>query len=113
MKIGESDLPNALPWDEIGPSRYSASRLDPSLKEVLEEKSKERIAADRDMEFLKIDIEKVRARIESGKISLNESSRLLEKKRMTQGMRSERKSRIVFTKVPNPRHVLSSTTKRE
>jgi carboxyl-terminal processing protease len=80
MKIGESDLPNALPWDEIGPSRYNASRLDPSLKEVLEEKSKERIAADRDMEFLKIDIEKVRARIESGKISLNESSRLLEKK---------------------------------
>ena len=80
MKIGESDLPNALPWDEIGPSRYSASRLDPSLKEVLQEKSKERIAADRDMEFLKIDIEKVRARIESGKISLNETSRLLEKK---------------------------------
>jgi carboxyl-terminal processing protease len=80
MKIGESDLPNALPWDEIGPSRYNASRLDPSLKEVLEEKSRERIAADRDMEFLKIDIEKVRARIESGKISLNESSRLLEKK---------------------------------
>ncbi len=80
MKIGESDLPNALPWDEIGPSRYSVSRLDPSLKEVLEEKSKDRIAVDRDMEFLKADIEKVRARIESGIISLNESSRLLEKK---------------------------------
>lgn len=92
MKIGESDLPNALPWDEIGPSRYSASRLDPSLKGVLEEKSKERIASDRDMEFLKIDIEKVRARIESGKISLNESSRLLEKK--ADDIRNEERKKI-------------------
>lgn len=80
MKIGESDLPNALPWDEIGPSRFLGTKLDPSLKSVLEEKSKDRLATDQNMEFLKIDIEKVRSRIESGQISLNESSRLQEKK---------------------------------
>jgi carboxyl-terminal processing protease len=79
MKIGESDLPNALPWDEIGPSHYSANRMDPSLKSVLQEKSKDRVTSDRDMEFLKEDIEKVRSRIESGKISLNETSRMQEK----------------------------------
>jgi carboxyl-terminal processing protease len=80
MKIGESDLPNALPWDEIGPSRYLSSKMDPSLKSVLEEKSKDRIASDRDMDFLKADIEKVKSRIEAGKISLNETSRIQEKK---------------------------------
>ena len=80
MKIGEADLPNALPWDEIGPSRFMKNKMDPTLKSILEEKSKERIASDRDMDFLKADIEKVRSRIESGKISLNEASRLAEKK---------------------------------
>ena len=79
MKIGESDLPNALPWDEIGPSHYSATKMDSSLKSVLQEKSKDRVTSDRDMEFLRADIEKVRSRIESGKISLNETSRVQEK----------------------------------
>jgi hypothetical protein len=54
--------------------------MDPSLKSVLEEKSKDRIASDRDMDFLKADIEKVKSRIEAGKISLNETSRIQEKK---------------------------------
>ncbi len=92
MKIGESDLPNALPWDEIGPSRYSANKMDPSLKSVLQEKSKDRITSDRDMEFLKADIEKVRSRIESGKISLNETSRVQEKN--TEDIRNDERKKI-------------------
>jgi len=92
MKIGESDLPNALPWDEIGPSRYSANKMDPSLKSVLQEKSKDRITSDRDMEFLKADIEKVRSRIESGKISLNETSRVQEKN--SEDIRNDERKKI-------------------
>ena len=92
MKIGESDLPNALPWDEIGPSRYLSSKMDPSLKSVLEEKSKDRIASDQDMDFLKADIEKVRSRIEAGKISLNETSRVQDKK--VEDERNEQRKKI-------------------
>ena len=92
MKIGESDLPNALPWDEIGPSRYSANKMDPSLKSVLQEKSKDRITSDRDMDFLKADIEKVRSRIESGKISLNETSRVQEK--TSEDIRNDERKKI-------------------
>jgi carboxyl-terminal processing protease len=80
MKIGEADLPNALPWDEIGPSRFSSLTFDPSLRVMLIEKSKERLATDKDMTFLETDIEKVRARIQAGSISLNEVTRLEEKK---------------------------------
>lgn len=92
MKIGESDLPNALPWDEIGPSRFRASSIDPSVKSILAEKSKERVAEDKAMEFLKRDIEKVKSRIESGVISLNESSRLDEKKK--EDARNEERKKI-------------------
>jgi carboxyl-terminal processing protease len=56
MKIGESDLPNALPWDEIGPSRFRASSIDPSVKSILAEKSKDRVEEDKEMDFLKRDI---------------------------------------------------------
>ena len=90
MKIGESDLPNALPWDEIGPSHFDSLAIDPSLRVILGEKSKERLAADKDMDFLQKDINKIRARLESGSISLNETSRL-EEKRLEDQRNEERK----------------------
>ena len=92
MKIGEADLPNALPWDEIGPSRFSSLMFDPSLRVMLIEKSKERLAADKDMTFLETDIEKVRARIQAGSISLNEVTRLEEKK--SEDLRNEDRKKI-------------------
>lgn len=92
MKIGESDLPNALPWDEIGPSHFSPLLIDPSLRIVLNEKSKERLSSDKNMEFLQKDIDKVRSRLESGSISLNESSRIEEKK--TEDLRNEERKKI-------------------
>ena len=92
MKIGEADLPNALPWDEIGPSRFSSLMFDPSLRVMLIEKSKERLATDKDMTFLETDIEKVRARIQAGSISLNEVTRLEEKK--SEDLRNEDRKKI-------------------
>jgi len=92
MKIGEADLPNALPWDEIGPSRFSALVLDPSLRVMLTEKSKERLAHDKDMAFLQADIEKVRTRLLAGTISLNETTRTEEKK--SEDLRNEDRKKI-------------------
>ena len=92
MKIGESDLPNALPWDEIGPSHFDSLSVDPSLRDILGEKSKDRLAVDKDMDFLQKDIDKIRARLESGTISLNETSRLEEKK--TEDMRNDERKKL-------------------
>jgi carboxyl-terminal processing protease len=92
MKIGEADLPNALPWDEIGPSRFSYRMFDTSQRVMLIEKSKERLATDKDMTFLETDIEKVRARIQAGSISLNEVTRLEEKK--SEDLRNEDRKKI-------------------
>ena len=92
MKIGEADLPNALPWDEIGPSRFSALVLDPSLRVMLTEKSKERLAHNKDMAFLQVDIEKVRTRLLAGTISLNETTRTEEKK--AEDLRNEDRKKI-------------------
>ena len=92
MKIGEADLPNALPWDEIGPSRFSSLLFDPSLRVMLIEKSKERLATDKDMAFLETDIEKVRARIQAGSISLNEVTRVDEKK--SEDLRNDDRKKI-------------------
>ena len=80
MKIGESDLPNALAWDEISAAPFTPLKMDPSLEVVLNEKSRERLSADTDMAFLRQDIEKVRSRLESGTISLNETRRIDENK---------------------------------
>ena len=92
MKIGESDLPNPLPWDEINPARFDTLALDPSLRVILNEKSKERLSSDPDVAFLMQDIEKVRSRLEAGTISLNESRRLEEKK--IEDRRNEERKKI-------------------
>ena len=80
MKIGESDLPNALAWDEISAAPFTPVSMDPSLEVVLNEKSRERLSSDADMAFLRSDIEKVRSRLETGTISLNEIRRVEENK---------------------------------
>ena len=80
MKIGESDLPNALAWDEISAAPFTPLKIDPSVEVVLNEKSRERLSSDTDMAFLKQDIEKVRSRLETGTISLNETRRVEENK---------------------------------
>lgn len=92
MKIGESDLPNPLPWDEINPARFEPLALDPTLRALLNDKSKERLSSDPDVAFLQKDIEKVRARLEAGTISLNETRRLEEKK--TEDLRNDERKKI-------------------
>ena len=92
MKIGESDLPNPLPWDEIQATRFQSLSLDPSIEAVLKDKSKERLANDPDVAFLQADIEKIRARLEGGTISLHEGRRLEEKQ--VEDLRNEERKKI-------------------
>lgn len=90
MKIGESDLPNALAWDEISAAPFTPLKMDPSIEVVLNEKSRERLSSDTDMAFLRQDIDKVKSRLESGTISLNETRRI-EENRFDNDRNGERK----------------------
>ena len=90
MKIGEADLPNSMPWDTIQPTRFDALSISPSVEALLKDKSQQRLATDPDMAFLREDIEKIRTRMETGTISLNETRRLEEKK-IEDGRNQERK----------------------
>ena len=92
MKIGESDLPNPLPWDEIQSTRFQSLSINPSVEAVLKDKSKERLANDPDVAFLQADIEKIRARLEGGTISLHEGRRLEEKQ--AEDLRNEERKKI-------------------
>jgi len=92
MKIGESDLPNPLPWDEIQAARFEPLAMNPSVEAILKDKSKERLSSDPDVAFLQQDIEKIRTRLETGTISLNESRRLEEKK--VDDQRNEQRKKI-------------------
>ena len=92
MKIGESDLPNPLPWDEINPARFEPLPMDSSLRVILNEKSRERMSSDPDVAFLQEDIEKIRERLQRGTISLNEARRLEEKK--IEDARNEQRRKI-------------------
>ena len=79
MKIGESDLPNALPWDEINPAPFDPLSIPPKTEVALTEKSRQRLDSDPDVAFLREDIQKVKSRLETGTISLNEDKRVTEK----------------------------------
>lgn len=85
-KIGESTLPNALPWDTIPAARYRTyTDFKPMLK-ALDEKSKERTKDNAEFVYL-YEMKDYLSRYEDkGKVSLNEKKRKLE----LQTMRSQR-----------------------
>jgi len=102
MKIGESDLPNALPWDEINPAPFDPLVIPPKTGIALTEKSRQRLDSDLDVVFLREDIQKVKSRLEAGTISLNESKRIAEKgtEDLRNGQRKAIEERIEKTLPP-------------
>ena len=86
QKIGESTLPEALPWDTIPAARYRTYvDFKPALK-ALDEKSKERTKDNAEFVYL-YEMKDYLSRYEDkGKVSLNEEKRRLEQ----QTMRSQR-----------------------
>ncbi len=74
--LGESNLDNALPWDTIKPTRYAAlNAVEPFLPE-LKKRSISRVAASRDYDYVREDIEQVKKLSGDKTISLNERQRL-------------------------------------
>ena len=88
QKIGESTLPEALPWDTIPAARYRTYADFKPLLKALDDKSKERTKDNAEFVYL-YEMKDYLSRYEDkGKVSLNEEKRRLE----LQTMRSQRLS---------------------
>lgn len=89
LPIGESDLPHALPWNEIDPVDWNAdwekrdveALRDPELRQKLAESSEDRQSSLNEFEFLREQIEWRRKRIEETEVSLNLGQRIDKKVR--------------------------------
>ncbi|MCX7872098.1 MAG: carboxy terminal-processing peptidase [Verrucomicrobiae bacterium] len=79
-EVGESSLPNAMPWDTIPPSKYEAVNLiTKTVVEELAKRSAERVARDRDFAYITEEIERYKKAQADKTVSLNEIQRLKEK----------------------------------
>ena len=86
QKIGESTLPEALPWDTIPAARYRTYADFKPLLKGLDEKSKERTKDNAEFVYLYEMKDYLNRYEDKGKVSLNEEKRKLEQ----QTMRSQR-----------------------
>lgn len=81
-EIGESALPNALPWDQIRPASYSPSADLTPLLEPLRRKLEKRIARDPEFDYVREQIsllEEIRA---TSELPLNEPARRAHQQRI-------------------------------
>ena len=78
LEVGEASLENALPWDTIEKVDYDKmNRVRPFVGD-LEKRSQQRVAAEKDFEYVREDIEVVKKAVADRTVSLNEKQRLKE-----------------------------------
>ncbi|MFI3244420.1 MAG: carboxy terminal-processing peptidase [Akkermansia sp.] len=79
FEIGESELDNPLPYDEIPKaSGYTQNTSLQAILPRLTERSQQRVAADKDMQYLLENIAEVKKRIAENSVSLNKDKRIAE-----------------------------------
>ena len=75
LKIGEANMPESLPWDEVPSAPHAQLNRTAPYLPVLREKSATRIAADQEFQWLREDIDRARKQHDNPVISLNEQER--------------------------------------
>ncbi len=94
LDLGEAKLPRALPADSITPARYeSLNRVKPHLAE-LNRLSTQRLSADRDYEYIRQDIDRVKKQQEDKSVSLNEAKRRQEAAIQKAQIEARKKERV-------------------
>lgn len=107
-EVGESALPNAMPWDTIPPTKYeTVNIITKAIVEELSKRSAERIAADKDFAYIMEEIERYKKSQADKTVSLNETQRLKEKEEAKKRL-EERKKEIKNR--PAPRYVTYEIT---
>lgn len=83
LQVGEGELDNAMPFDEIprAGGYVKSTRLESLLPKLLA-KSKARVAADKDMQYMEEDIARAKERIEKNSVSLNKVKRVAENEQL-------------------------------
>jgi len=77
--VGERSMEYPLPWDEVPSANpQNLNRVAPYLA-ALHEKSARRIAADKDFDYIREDIEEYKKSQDDKSVSLNEAARIAEK----------------------------------
>jgi carboxyl-terminal processing protease len=79
-EIGEAALPRALPWDTIQSAEYEPMNLISTHLAELRKRSEARQSTDKDLVWLRGEIERHRKKVDDKTVSLNEQQRLNEKK---------------------------------
>ena len=79
--IGESNLPNALPWDLMPATTYTKFNSLPAVLAILREKSRARVAADPGFRLVREELAMADKHGEVRSLSLNEAGRRREKAR--------------------------------
>lgn len=81
--IGEATMDYALPYDEIAPARnYKKNKNLGKIIPELKKRSEKRVAADKDMQWLKEDIKLTKERIEKNTLSVNKKERIAENEKL-------------------------------
>src|SRR5580765_3365845 len=77
--IGETALENPMPWDTIASAKYDKLNMVEPYVGDLRKQSAQRIAADKDFDYLREDIELFKKQQNDKTLSLNEKKRMQEK----------------------------------
>jgi carboxyl-terminal processing protease len=93
-EIGESDLPDPLPWDTISPAKFTeVNRVAPSI-ETLRARSNKRISEDTDFTELKTEMARFKKLRDDKSVSLNEELRKKEKAELKERTEALKKARL-------------------
>ncbi|MBK8507403.1 MAG: carboxy terminal-processing peptidase [Candidatus Competibacter sp.] len=95
-EVGESAQKNALPWDEIAPTRYRGDRALAALVPELMRRHQARVTKDSDYQAFLQDLEFTRQQRDKTTVSLLESQRRIERERIETWQRDrENRFRVI------------------
>jgi carboxyl-terminal processing protease len=115
LPIGESDLPNSLPWDTIDGQRFNGRPLDVGLRNILSDETQQRIKSLEEFQFLQKRIDWLREREGLKGISVNLEKRRVMKEQdeaFRKGMKAEQ-GRLAVLNYPNQEVLLDSVAAAE
>ena len=99
-EFGEASLDNPLEWDTIPSAKYEhLNRVEPYLTE-LRKHSTQRVAADRDFDYVREDIELFKKRQADKTVSLSEKEQLKEKEEAEARQKARDKERLARKETP-------------
>jgi carboxyl-terminal processing protease len=94
MDLTESSQKNALPYDEISPAPFSRIDSVSAYLSPLQKASSARVAASREFDYIRDDIEHAKKELKDKTVSLNEKKRLAEKEEDTARDEKRKKERL-------------------